>query len=601
MIEVKAILAALTPAIVCFALLPLIRPLALRLGMVSLPREDRWHRAPTPLLGGVAIATGAIVAVLTFGDWGGAQAALTLASIAMLALGLVDDKMPLGPTAKLVGSLVVGAATVYFLNQSARHVPPAPVVVLAVVWFAVVVHAVNLLDNIDGLAAGVGAIAAFGTALVLMECGFRGAAFLLLAVGSALVGFLPWNLHPARIFMGDAGSLFVGSVLAGGSIVPLFGAARSSQLWPVALVVALMVPLAEVGFVLALRLMAGRRATRGGTDHSSHRLVSLGFSQSRSVLFLYVAGVAAAAVAVWVVRSGPAALPGVAVLLVGVGLGAIYLAHVPTYQGDDFVALQRVPFGVVLGAALARSHAAQVMLDLVLITASYYAAYRLRFEGEALDIFLPSFTASLPVVIVCKLAAHYASGLYRRSWFTFGLSDVATVGRAVVIGTTASVLAATYLYRFERFSRGVFIIDASLLLLAIVSSRLSFRLMAHAAVVQSSRAKRVLICGAGERGQLLAREMLVNTAWHLRPVGFVDGAAAFEHSILGLRLYGSVDGLRDVLTKLRVEQLVFSGDDLEPSRRQIVLDVCGELDVPVRELVFEIREARTGVSGTSAA
>src|SRR5207247_2725702 len=138
--------------------------------------------------------------------------------------------------------------TVYFLNQSAVHVLPAPVVVLAVVWFAVVVHAVNLLDNMDGLAAGVGAIAAFATAVVLTEWGAPGPALLLLALGGALVGFLPWNLHPARIFMGDGGSLFVGSVLAGGSIIPLFGPATSGQLWlPISLVVVLMVPLTEVG------------------------------------------------------------------------------------------------------------------------------------------------------------------------------------------------------------------------------------------------------------------------------------------------------------------------------------------------------------------
>src|SRR5438552_958256 len=150
------------------------RPWATRLGLVSLPSEDRWHRAPTPLLGGVAIAAGTIVAGFAFGDNARSQVVLAAASIAMLFLGLIDDKVTLGPTAKLVGSLVVGAAAVYFLSQSAPFAPRAPVVVLAVVWFAVVVHAVNLLDNMDGLAAGVGAIAAFATAVVLTEWGAPG-------------------------------------------------------------------------------------------------------------------------------------------------------------------------------------------------------------------------------------------------------------------------------------------------------------------------------------------------------------------------------------------------------------------------------------------
>jgi FlaA1/EpsC-like NDP-sugar epimerase len=305
--------------------------------------------------------------------------------------------------------------------------------------------------------------------------------------------------------------------------------------------------------------------------------------------------------AVWMAWSGAVALPATAVVVVGIGLGAFYLAYVPTYGGADFMALHRVPFGAVLRAMLVRTHAAEVLVDLVLVTACFYSAYRLRFEGEQLDIFLPSFTASLPVVLVCKLLAHYASGLYRRSWFTFGVSDLPAVFRAVFLGSTGAVLAATYFYRFERFSRGVFIIDAVLLMLAIVASRLSFRLMSHAAVTQSSRAKRVLICGSGERGQLLVREMLANTHWSMNPIGFVGPDAASEHSILGVRVFGTVDDLPDVLRRLRVEELVLSGDPLDSSQQQAVMRICAEAGVPVRELVFDLRPPVADTSGTSAA
>jgi UDP-GlcNAc:undecaprenyl-phosphate GlcNAc-1-phosphate transferase len=470
-----------------------------------------------------------------------------------------------------------------------------------VVWFAAVVHAVNILDNMDGLAVGVCAIIACGTAIILLDGGAHAPALVMFALAGSLLGFLCWNMHPARLFMGDGGSLYVWSLLAGASLLPLFRPESNRPLLPLALALALIVPVGEAVFVSAVRWMAGRKPTRGGVDHTSHRLVAIGFSERRSVLVLYAVALAGALVAAWIARSGAAALPAAALLLVGVGLGAIYLAHVPTYQGDDFVALERVPFSAALRLALVRSHAAQVLLDLVLVTACYYTAYRLRFEGESLDIFLPSFTASLPIVLVCKLVAHYASGLYRRSWFTFGVSDVSAVLRAVVVGSTGTVLAATYLYRFERFSRGVFIIDAILLLLAIVASRLSFRLMAHAAVTQSSRAKRVLICGAGERGQLLAREMLANTTWGLRPVGFVHGIAPSEHSILGVRIYGGVDDLADLIRRLRVEELVFSGDPLDSIQQRAAMRVCTELGVPFRELVFDIRPPLVDTSGTSAA
>jgi FlaA1/EpsC-like NDP-sugar epimerase len=260
-----------------------------------------------------------------------------------------------------------------------------------------------------------------------------------------------------------------------------------------------------------------------------------------------------------------------------------------------------VPFTAALSALVVRSHAAQVLLDLVLVTACYYAAYRLRFEGEGLDIFMPSFAASLPLVLVIKLVGHYVSGLYRRSWFTFGMSDLPAVFRAVLLGSTGAVLVATYFYRFERFSRGVFIIDAILLLVAIVASRSSFRFMAHTAVTQSSQAKRVLICGSGERGQLLVREMLANTQWAMKPIGFVDPAPSSEHSILGVRVYGAVSDLSALLPRLRVEDLVLSGDPLDSNQQQAVIRICAEAGVPVRELVFDLRRPAAGTSGTSAA
>jgi FlaA1/EpsC-like NDP-sugar epimerase len=126
-------------------------------------------------------------------------------------------------------------------------------------------------------------------------------------------------------------------------------------------------------------------------------------------------------------------------------------------------------------------------------------------------------------------------------------------------------------------------------------------LMAHAAVVQSSRARRVLICGSRERGQLLAREMLANTGWGLRPVGFIDGVATPEHSILGVRVCGTVDDLGDLIRRLQVEEVVFSGDPLDPVQRQTAMRVCAEQGIPVRELVFDIRQPLVDRSGSSAA
>jgi UDP-GlcNAc:undecaprenyl-phosphate GlcNAc-1-phosphate transferase len=589
----NTLLTALGAALVTLILCPVVGRLARVLGFVSRPSGDRWHPLSIPLLGGIAIAAGVTAATLVQGDGGWVTLALVGSASAALVVGLIDDRISLSPTAKLVASLVLGAIVVYVLNQG-RPVS-ALVVIASVVWFAGVVHAVNIVDNMDGLAAGIGAIAAFALGTILLRGTDPAAGTVLYALAGSLLGFLAWNSHPARLFMGDGGSLYIGALLAGGSLVALFRT-TSGISQPLGAGVALAFFVGEAVFVSAVRSMAGRKPTRGGVDHTSHRLVALGFSVRRSVLILYAVALASATVSIWLARSGGAALPGLAALVVGLTLGGVYLAHVPTYQGDDFTGLERVPFSAVIQSAMDRSHAPQVLLDLLLVTACYYTAYRLRFDGESLDIFFPSFTASLPIVLVCKLVAHYGSGLYRRSWLTFGLSDLLATVRAIVAGTTAVVLAATYLYRFERFSRGVFIIDAVLLLIAVTASRLSFRLIAHAAVLQSTRAARVLICGAGERGQLLAREMLANTAWRLKPVGFIDGVEPNTGSIMGVRIVGPIDGLNEAIERLRVDEVIFSGDPLEEAQRDEALRICAARGIAARELVFELRQPRADLT-----
>lgn len=584
-------------AIIAFVLSPAVARFAVRIQAVSPTTRDRWHRQATPTLGGVAIAAGTLGAVLATGARDPDTTAVASVAFTMLVLGLVDDRVRLRPTAKLVGSLAAGAALVFFLSGIGNRLPSAPVVLFAVAWFAGIVHALNLLDNMDGLAAGIAAIIAVGAAVVAPSLGAPAPTAVLSALAGALVGFLPWNTSPARMFMGDTGSLFIGAALAGASLVSWFGSETARPFTGTTAVLLFAelllfsVPLGEVVFVSLVRWMAGRNPTRGGVDHPSHRLVAIGLSERRAVLVLYAVTCASVATAVWTAQSGAAAIPAAIGLIVALSLGAIQVARVPTYQGDDFTVLDRTPYGTTLKLAFLRSHAVQVLLDLVLITVCYYEAYRLRFEDEALDLFLPSFTASLPIVLICKPIAHYVSGLYGRSWSAFGVGDLPAVSRAVILGTASSVVLATYVYRFERFSRGVFIIDATLLLLVVLASRLSFRMMSHAVVMQSSRAKRVLICGTGERGRLLAREMLANTAWGMKPVGFVDADGAPDQSILGIRVVGSPEDIGDIIRRLNADEVLLSGDPLEESARQQVLQSCAAAETPVRELLFGIVEA----------
>jgi UDP-GlcNAc:undecaprenyl-phosphate/decaprenyl-phosphate GlcNAc-1-phosphate transferase len=510
----------------------------------------------------------------------------------MSVVGMFDDRLQLSPVAKLVSSLAIGAFLVFALTGSEPAAAlPTSYTLIGTIWFAGVCHALNLLDNMDGLAAGVALIAALFLAALLGQTLGPALVLMLVALAGALAGFLYWNRPQARLFMGDCGSLFIGALLGGASLVPVFNQ-RVAFVSPAVLVMLiLVVPLFDTGFVLVLRRLAGRSATKGGTDHVSHRIVSLGFSERSAVRILYGLGVVGGLTA-WALSalSTVEPMPILAVFAVVVILIGIYLARVPAYNKQDFVALQKSSFAPLLKDLAFKWHAGEVLLDLVLITVCYYAAYRLRFdEGRELDIFLRYFTVSLPVVLGCKLAALYSSGLYQRSWDTFGLRDLGAVVRGVGAGSLLTVAASYYLYRGEGFSRVVFVLDGLLLTAAIVATRASFRTMNLVAATRNKRSRRVLVYGAGKYGQLLVREMRANTAWHMNPMGFIDDdPLKTRRWIVGVPVHGSIEHLEATMRRFDIEEVVLSSPSINGSVEHRIREVCAMLKRPVRRLRMEI-------------
>jgi UDP-GlcNAc:undecaprenyl-phosphate GlcNAc-1-phosphate transferase len=576
-----------------------VRRFAPTIGAVVPPRPDRWHRAPTPTMGGIAIASGTVaglLVVLARPDLRAAYAVwapVPMAGLAMFVVGVLDDRLQLSPVAKLVSSLAIGAFLVFALAgaEPAGSVPTLYTLV-ATVWFAGICHAMNLLDNMDGLATGIGLIAALFFAGVLGSSIGPALVVLLMALAGSLLGFLYWNRTPARLFMGDSGSLFIGATLAAVSLVPVFHT-RIAFISPAVLaILILVVPLFDTGFVLVLRRLAGRQATKGGTDHVSHRLVSLGFSERSAVRILYLLGLIGGGTA-WVLIAFSGVepmLPLVALLAVVVTLVGVYLARVPAYNAEDFIALQKSSFAPLLRDLAFRWHAGEVLLDLVLITVCYYLAYRLRFDGEDFDNFLPYFTASLPIVLGSKLTALYVSRLYQRSWETFGLRDVAAVVRGVGMGSVFSILVVAYLYRLEGFSRAVFVLDALLLGVAVVATRGSFRAMNMVASTRNKKSRRVLVYGAGAFGQTLVREMRANTHWHMNPVAFLDDDPRKAHRwIMGVPVRGSIRDLEGAMRRYDVDEVVLSSPSINGSVERAIRDVCAQLERPVRRLHMEIR------------
>ncbi len=574
-----------------------VRRLAPVFGAVVPPRPDRWHSATTPTMGGIAIVV-ATIAGFSVGAAGPLLQvdlvewlAVLVAGLAMFTVGLFDDRLQLSPVAKLVASLAVGAFLVFALaGIEPDGALPSSYTLIGTIWFAGLCHAFNLLDNMDGLAAGVALIATGFVAALLGPSLGVGLFVLLIALAGALAGFLYWNRPRARLFMGDCGSLFIGAILGGVSLVPVFHARIAFVSPTVLAALILVVPLFDTAFVLVLRRLAGRSATRGGTDHVSHRLVSVGFSERTAVRILYALGLLGGLTA-WVLVRWNTIEPMLVVAVFGVLviLTGIYLARVPAYNAEDFKALQKSSFAPFLKDLAFKYHVGEVLLDLVLITVCYYTAFRLRFEGDELLAFLPYFTASLPLVLGVKLAALYTSGLYRRSWETFGFRDLAAVARGVGMGSLLTVAVAYYLYRGQGSSRVVLVVDGLLLTLAILGTRASFRTMNQVASSRNRRHRRVLVYGAGGYGRMLVREMRANPAWKMNPVGFIDDDPMKAHRwIVGVPVRGSIEELEHTVHRYSVDEVLLSSPSINGKLEVRIRDICTRLQRPVRRLDMKI-------------
>ena len=276
------------------ALTPLVRRFAIRKGQVAEPRADRWHSRPIPLMGGVALFSAfsiTLIAALLFMPASILPSKyLPLLSCAffIFALGLIDDIYGMSPQTKLVGQVVASSVLVFFGFKIDWFVSYTYNTFFSVFWIVGITNAFNLLDNMDGLAAGIAFISSLFLAIItLLNLGngpANGQLVILIILMGVVLGFLLFNFHPASIFMGDSGSLFIGFVLAG--LTTHQRVFHSSHFLPILLVpgLILFIPILDTGFVSVMRTLFGRSIAQGGKDHSSHRLVAIGLPERKAVL-----------------------------------------------------------------------------------------------------------------------------------------------------------------------------------------------------------------------------------------------------------------------------------------------------------------------------
>jgi len=470
---------------------------------------------------------------------------------------------------------------------------------LTFVWIIGITNAFNLVDGLDGLAAGLAIIAAGSIATIFFLRGNAQDTLLLLILLGALLGFLPYNFNPASIFLGDSGSLVVGYVLA---VTAITGAQKGAT--TLAVVTPLLVfglPIVDTllsmvrRFVGSLRRFESQKATlkeqmgrarrmfEADQKHIHHRLLALGFSHRNAVLVLYALALGLAFLALLLVL---AHYRNAGIILIAIGL-ATYIGL--RKLGYEEIALCRP--GTLLRWYESLTFNRRFFLgfvDMLLITAAYGGAFLLKYELP----WSPELTAwhigTLPPVLVVQLASLYALGLYRGVWRAAETSDLVRVVCTVLVAVALSSMV-TFVGPEPGDTLRFFLLDALLLSSLMVGIRSTYRILDYLQQRTNVTGAAALIYGAGRGGQLVLRELLQNPRFGLRPIGFLDDDPRLQGlRVNGLPIRGAVDDLSAIIKAQSVSYLIVASRYIHSDHLQQALNVCQERRIPVLHAHFKL-------------
>lgn len=577
----------LVPFTISLILTPLVKRIAIWQGYVAYPRSERWHKHPTALLGGISIYLASAIPALLVKIPDNRILGLFIGSSFLFLVGLADDKFHLKPYTKLTCQIIAGCLAIAFgivlglPNEQFISIP------LTLLWIVAVTNSFNLLDNIDGLAAGIAGISGFMLFLssVIFSTNPLGAYGLI--ISGAAFGFLPYNFNPAKIFMGDSGSMFLGFSLA---IISAMETHRhisgllSSLIIPVLI---LSVPLFDTLFVIALRKLQGRRVFEGGKDHTSHHLVTIGFSQRKTVVLLYAISISFGLIAILYSKMHIAVISTMAFL--GTALlfyfGIFLSDSVAHLRGQKSLRKAGSNATVLTAFLLHKRRAAEVLMDLAFIYLAYTVSYYLRFEGKVLSGNLQLMRESMPWLILIKMSVFFVFGLYRGAWRYISISDLLTIFKTVSIASVSSVLFLTYSFRFKEYSRAVFIIDWIILLFLVSASRVSFRVLGEFFGRIGEKGKNVLIFGAGDTGEMVIREIKRNKSLNYNPVGFIDDDPQKNGMhIQGIRVLGARSKIRGLILQNNVKEIIVAIPWIDAAGLSEIAKLCAEYGISYRRV-----------------
>jgi UDP-GlcNAc:undecaprenyl-phosphate GlcNAc-1-phosphate transferase len=614
------VLGAFLAATFSLFLTPWVIKFARWVGAIDQPGERKAHSVPMPRLGGVAVFLSFFLALAAvylldpkfiIGSWLLTSEGTLLGACLFLVmlLGFWDDLKSLKPSQKF-GIQVLLASVVYLAGFRISGVTDAfgagPLDVrtfdypLTILWIVGVTNALNLIDGLDGLAAGVATIAALTVFPIALLWGDAGTALLAILLAGALVGFLRFNFNPAKIFLGDSGSLFIGFTLA---VLSIRSSTKSTTAF------ALLIPILALGLPIMDTLLSmirrflrsflpdqkketsfGRRLKTifsPDKSHIHHRLIAQGLSHRTAVLVLYAVscllGIGAFAVTI-------AGDTGTSLILAVVGIATIIGIRQLRYK--EMAVLRNGILLPIYDWDVVKSDSFRVFLDVAFILGSYTTAHFLTDPRRLLSPITHELTITLSIVCGIQFVVFWGSGLYRGTVRHFAVGDVLGIAKRVTlsIGVSAAVLLLVR-SNLHEFRLVTLILDYFFLLSALIISRFSFQMLNHLWRRELKGGKRVLIYGADADGMTLLTKILDWEFSNLSPAGFMDEDPSLEgKTVNGYQVFGGHRRLARIVKARSIDQILLANNRFSLEVLKRIVAVAKANGVAVRTFKMSLED-----------
>jgi UDP-GlcNAc:undecaprenyl-phosphate/decaprenyl-phosphate GlcNAc-1-phosphate transferase len=595
-------------------LTPFVIKIAPLVGAMDKPNERKVHQIPTPRLGGLAIFFSFFSGIVTLcvfhpailsASWIFQKDGIILFGtlFLVLCLGVWDDIRSLKPGQKFIvqlalsiiiyftGFTVSGITSLFGMGTTAIGLLDFP---LTVIWIIGVTNALNLIDGLDGLAAGVSTIVAMTMLPIsLLQEDMGTAALALLIVGS-LIGFLRYNFNPAKIFLGDSGSLFLGFLL---SVLSVKGSTKSSTSF------AILVPILALGFPIMETLLSMiRRFLRSflpdknnpenlilrlksmfqpDSSHIHHRLIGRGLSHRNAVLMLYIVscGLGVGAFLITVSNNLVASL----VLIV---VGAATIIGVNQLKYKEMAVLQNGVLLPLYDKPIMNVEMFQVFFDIAAILISFTLAQVLSGCISVNEISWKYIPALLIGVTAAQFLVFWLSGMYKRTFQIFGVGDViGTIKGIVGAVTTTAIILFVLPDSIGHKQLAALVIDFFFLSVIVLGVRTSFHVLSFLSHRGAKDGKKVLIYGADPNGMMMLARMLEANIATWTPIGFLDDNPSLEGKTLnGYPIYGSHWKLQKLIREQVIDEIVICSETIKPEALRRMRNIARQKNISIKRI-----------------